>query len=81
MTDDQHTRQQAIEAWWPLIARILAFALGAVLLWQQATAPNPPGAQLWIVVAAIGCMGPTVATTVATVMDALRGTPGTDERK
>lgn len=69
-------RRAEVEAWWPLIARIVAFVFGAALLWQQANVPNPPGAQEWIVVAAIGCMGPTVATTVATIIDSLRGTKG-----
>lgn len=66
-------RRENVEAWWPLIARILGFFFGAWLIYLQATAPNPPGAQEWIVLAGIGCMGPTVASAVATVVEAARG--------
>lgn len=62
-----------VEAWWPLIARILAFFFGVYLLWDQAHVPNPPGAQEWVIAAGIGCMGPTVATAVATIIDSIRG--------
>ena len=65
--------RETVEAWWPLIARITGFIFGAYLIYQQATAPNPPGAQEWIVMAGIGCMGPTVASAVATVVEAARG--------
>jgi hypothetical protein len=69
-------RREAVEAWWPLIARILGFVFGGFLIYGQATAPNPPGAQEWIVMAGIGCMGPTVASAVATVIEAARGSGG-----
>lgn len=68
--------REAVEAWWPLIARILGFVFGAFLIYGQATAANPPGAQEWIVMAGIGCMGPTVASAVATVIEAARGGSG-----
>jgi hypothetical protein len=63
-----------VEAWWPLVARISGFLFGAYLIYGQATAPNPPGAQEWVIMAGIGCMGPTVASAVATVIEAARGT-------
>lgn len=73
------SRREEIEAWWPLVARISAFIFGAFLIYGQSTAPNPPGAQEWVIMAGIGCMGPTVASAVATVIEAARGTSSSSE--
>lgn len=64
-------RREEIEAWWYFIARMIAFFFGMFLIYQEAG--PPPGVEVWIVVAGIGCMGPTVATAVATVVEAARG--------
>lgn len=64
-------RREEAEAWWYFIARMIAFFFGMYLLWQEAG--PPPGVEVWIIVASIGCMGPTVATAVATVLEAARG--------
>lgn len=74
MTDTpKYDHRAAAEAWWALIARIAGFVFGAFLIYGQAGAPNPPGAQYWIVLAGVGCMGPTVAASVATILEAARG--------
>jgi hypothetical protein len=64
-------RRQEVEAWWPLISRVAAFILGGYLIYQQAQ--PPPGVEEWIVMAGVGMMGPTVATAVASVVEAARG--------
>lgn len=77
MTVTRRTRQSTLESWWATIAQILAFFLGAYLLYQQATAPNPPGAQVWICAAALALMGPGFASTAVAVVtgQAPRQTP------
>jgi hypothetical protein len=73
---NQRRSPAAFEAWWALIARVIAFLLGAtILVWQMAFEDAD---RLYLIVAAIGLMGPTVAQSVATVLVALRG-GGSDE--
>jgi hypothetical protein len=64
-------RRDEIEAWWALVARILAFFLGATILGFQSFFATDD--RLWITVAGIGLCGPTVAVSVATVLASLRG--------
>lgn len=67
-------RREEAEAWWYFIARMIAFFFGMYLLWKEAQ--PPPGVEWAIVVAAIGCMGPTVANSAAAVLEAARGKGG-----
>lgn len=70
-------RREEAEAWWYFIARMIAFFFGMYLIYKESQ--PPPGVEWAIVVAGIGCMGPTVATAVATVLEAARGSgPPTD---
>lgn len=69
-------RLERAEAWWAFLIRVALCVYGMYLVYGQAQAPNPPGAQLWIILAGIGCMGPAVAAPVAAVLEALRGTGG-----
>ena len=66
-------RLELAEAWWAFIIRVGLALFGVWLVYHEATAPNPPGAQLWIILAGIGCMGPAVAAPVAAVLEAMRG--------
>lgn len=69
-------RRAAAEAWWAFLARILAFFLGGgILVWQAAFEQSD---RLYLIVAAIGLMGPTVAQSVATVFASLRGAGAKD---
>lgn len=73
MTVNQEPRnlRGEVEAWWPLVARMSGFFFGMFLIYNEQQ--PPPGTEEWIMIAAIGCMGPTVATTVAIVIEAVRG--------
>ena len=63
LTNSNH-RRASIEAWWALVARILAFILGAGILANQALVM---GEFTWPMVALIaGLMGPTVSTGIST---------------
>jgi hypothetical protein len=64
-------RRKEIEAWWALIARILAFFLGAVILAYQTFSSTNDGVVLILVSA--GLMGPMVAAGVAQVLASWRG--------
>lgn len=65
-------RRENFEAWWAAIARVLAFFFGAFLLYQQATAPNPPGAQESLIAVAVGLMGPFAASVFASTIEKSR---------
>jgi hypothetical protein len=64
-------RREELEAWWAFVARVLAFFLGAAILSHQAFFASTD--RLYIIVAAIGLMGPAVAQAVAQVLQSLRG--------
>lgn len=66
------SRRQAAEDWWPLVARILAFFFGAYLIYQEQQ--PPPGVDTATLLVGVGCMGPTIATTVAMLVESVRGT-------
>lgn len=72
MATPPSTNQRAeLEAWWAFLARILAFFLGGgILAWQTVSETSD---RLYLIVAAIGLMGPTVAQSVAVVLAALKG--------
>lgn len=72
-------RLEKAEAWWAFILRIGAAMFGAWLIYGQSTVPNPPGAQIWILVVGVGCMGPAIAAPVAAMIEALRGGGGKAE--
>lgn len=66
-------RREEIEAWWALIARVLAFFLGAgILTWQTVLEDQN---RLYLIVAGVGLCGPVVAQSVATVFASIRGGP------
>jgi hypothetical protein len=62
-----------IEAWWPVVARIVMFCIGAFVFVQQSMAPNPPGAQESLLAAALGLMGPLAAYGIAAGVEKARG--------
>lgn len=65
------SRRAEIEAWWALIARILAFFLGSgILIWQTVVEEHD---RLYLTIAGVGLCGPVVAASVATVFAAMRG--------
>lgn len=75
--DNGTRRRREIEAWWALVARILAFILGALILaWQtlvgQTSNPLP-----WLVGASL--LGPVVAASLAQILAAWRGNGGRDD--
>lgn len=63
-----------IEATWELIARVLAFFFGAYLVYNEQK--PPPGVEWMTMLAGIGCMGPVIAGTVASLLIAFRGGSG-----
>jgi hypothetical protein len=64
-------RRAEVEAWWALVARILAFFLGALILFYQTFFEAQD--RFLLISAAIGLMGPLVAASVAQVISAARG--------
>jgi hypothetical protein len=68
MNDNQ--RRDSLEAWWALIARVLAFFLGAGMLAFETLSGNN---RLYLIVAGIGLCGPVVAQSVAVVFASIRG--------
>lgn len=72
-TPPQPDKLERAEAWWAFILRVGAAIFGAWLLYGQSQVPNPPGAQIWIIVAGMACMGPAVAAPAAAMIEALRG--------
>lgn len=75
MSTQSHDRRQKLEAWWALIARIIAFFFGAFLIYQQATMPNPPGAQESLIAVGVGLMGPFAASFFASAVEKARKEP------
>lgn len=63
-------RREEVEAWWALIARVVAFAAGLTMLLVETLSG---GNRLYIIVAGIGLCGPVVAQSVATVFASIRG--------
>jgi hypothetical protein len=57
-------RREAAEAWWPLIARVLAFLIGAVIVLY---ATFMPGVPFFLVIGGFGLLGP-VGLEVAALM-------------
>jgi hypothetical protein len=72
-TPPQQGRVQEFEAWWALIARVLGFFLGASILGWQAFFEDSD--RVYLMIVAIGLMGPAAAQTVAQMFSAMRGTP------
>ena len=64
--------RELIEAWWPLVARILMFFLGAGVFVQQSLVPNPPGAQESLLAGAVGLMAPLAAYGMASAVGKAR---------
>lgn len=71
-------RLERAEAWWAFLLRIGLAFFGVWLLYRQATVPDPPGAQLWIIFAGIACIGPAAAAPFAAVVAAARGATSGD---
>lgn len=65
-----------LEAWWALAARVIGFFAGLVLLGYIAVTRQ--GDQVYLLLAAIGLIGPAVAQTVATLIIAVRSGGGTE---
>lgn len=76
---EKSERLERAEAWWAFVFRVLLGLYGMYLIYGQAAAPNPPGAQLWIILAGIGCLGPVVSAPVAALLEAMRGGRGGSE--
>ena len=55
---------------WALLARVLAFVLGAFLLVREQEQAEP---RLWMLCIGLACLGPTVAATAASVLQAAAG--------
>ncbi len=72
--------RQRIEEWWPLIARILMFFVGAGVFIQQSIVPNPPGAQESLLAGAIGLMAPLAAYGVASAVGKARQNTESDSK-
>lgn len=72
-TPSQRDRLENAEAWWAFILRVVAAIFGAWLLYGQSRVPNPPGAQLYILIVGVACMGPAIAAPVAALIEAIRG--------
>ena len=70
-TRRKKSRLEEAEAWWSFLARVAAFIFGAFLIYREQG--PPPGVEWAIVVVGAGCMGPTVASAVATILEAMRG--------
>lgn len=58
------------------MARVLAFLAGLALIFNEAVLEVEPRLPLLIV--AVGMLGPVVASTVATLVESVRGTPVVD---
>lgn len=61
------------EAWIWAVLRIVFALFGMWLIFTQTRAPNPPGAQLWILIVGGCCMGPAVSAPLAAMVAAMRG--------
>lgn len=71
-----HSRLSTVEAWWALIARVVSFIAGLVILLTQIGQPQD---RLYLIIAGIGLCGPVVAQSVATVFAAIRSGQGPGE--
>lgn len=73
MTSESPTekRRREVEAWWALIVRVLAFVLGATILLGLVFFVDDRPVYAWL--AGIALCGPTVAASVATMLEAIRG--------
>lgn len=71
----RHDRLPALEAWWAFAARVIGFFAGLALLAYIAVTKQ--GDQVYLILAAVGLIGPAVAQTVATLIVAVRS--GTTE--
>jgi len=69
----KHERIEELEAVWALVARILAFLLGAAVLVGLVFFVENRPVYAWLIVAAL--MGPTFAASMATMLEAIRGVP------
>lgn len=70
-------RRAEIEAWWALVARILAFFLGCVILSFSAFVLEAELVEklIWAAIG-LGLMGPVAINGVAQALDAIRGKGG-----
>jgi hypothetical protein len=68
-------RRAEIEAWWALIARVLSFFLGGLLLTYEALFGQADNSQVRtvLIVAGVAMIGPVVAASAASIMAAIRG--------
>jgi hypothetical protein len=73
-SDPEHNRLREAEAWWALLARILAFFLGGAIFTFETIAEHAD--RTWLLIFAGGLMGPTVAASIATIVAAVRGQNG-----
>jgi len=64
-------RRQEVEAWWFLIVRVLSFVLGAVILIGLVFFVEDRPVYAWL--SGIALCGPTVAASVATMLESVRG--------
>lgn len=67
----QEDRRKEIEAWWALIARILAFFLGAMILAYQTLATDQDRVLLLLISATL--MGPMIVAGLSQLLVSLRG--------
>jgi hypothetical protein len=72
--DEQRGRLEEVEAWWALVARILAFFLGAVIFTVQALfSPQEFTEKLFWATIAVGLMWPVVGPGVMAALRTVRG--------
>jgi hypothetical protein len=68
-------RIREIEAWWALVARVLAFFLGALLIGYEAVfgAADNPQVRTILIITGVALIGPVVAASVTSMLSAMRG--------
>lgn len=78
MRNGDHDRLKAVEAWWPLVSRVIAFFLGVAIVVFQLVSQGEE--RLWMLAVAVTLMGPAVASVFADILtrlvelaDAIRG--------
>jgi hypothetical protein len=69
-------RREELEAWWALVARILAFFLGSFVLVVALLSDGDSLVKLGFGAIGVGLMGPVIASTVAQVLLTVRGGGG-----
>lgn len=68
------SRREEVEEWWFLVARVLAFILGLVIVGFNLIVDKPEGSRLWLaLLIGVGLMWPIVGPGVTQAFAVLRG--------